>query len=355
MKLSNDIAFVLHEQWRQSRLKEDGSYEPRWKKIKDTGFIDKYKDKDLPSYVRKVENDYEIDIANACYTQLSLDWQNENKAAAEVVAEIVESDKKLSRKEIGNIIHNAWLERNSWAKDGELGVPFEELSKEEQDKDMIQYDIALTISKAKFEDIYFNKLEDVVQFLTESKRKGENIAYKFNNNILYSEFDTPDTCYLKVCGMTQEEKKVFDENFHKEYKEREGKKSAEAQVNIPEWKQRGEELIYPERKENWHKCVESRANDLYKGTDLVNAIEIMEALENGKTIEDAIKIAEEAGHSGASWSMMMRIVTVFSKQGPAFYRANNKEIQPETEEALQELENENKLYNRKNKEATIEM
>ena len=59
--------------------------------------------------------------------------------------------------------------------------------------------------------------------------------------------------------------------------EREAKESAEATANIPEWKKRGEALIYPERKENWHKCVEGRARDLYKGMDLVNAMEVMES------------------------------------------------------------------------------
>ena len=66
---------------------------------------------------------------------------------------------------------------------------------------------------------------------------------------------------------------------------------------------------------------------------------LWKALEQGETIEEATKIAEDAGHSGASWGMMMRIVTTFSKQGPAFYRANNKEITPETEAYLQKKEN----------------
>lgn len=345
MKLSESVAFELHEQWRKPRLKEDGFYEPRWKAVKDAAFASNLaKTKELPSYLRKTEQGYEIDIANACYAQLSPDWQNENKSAAEVVAKIIESGKQLSRDEIGDIIHNAWLERNSWAKDGELGVPFAKLPKKEQDKDMIQYDVALTMSKAILEKKYINRLEDCAKFLEQAKRDGQNISYEFNGHTLYSEFDTPDTCFLKVCGKTQEERRIADEKWRKEYQEREAKESAEAQAKIPEWKKRGEALIYPKRKENWHKCVEGRANDLYHGSDLVNAMEVMEALEEGKTIKEATKIAEDAGHSGASWGMMMRIVTTFSKQGPAFYRANNKEIKPETEEYLHKLERENRLF-----------
>ena len=344
MKLSEDVAFVLHEQWRKTRLKEDGSYESRWKKIKDTDFIAKLEEEDLPNYIRKTENGYEIDIANACYTQLSADWQNENKAASEVVAKIVESGEQLSRDEIGDIIHNAWLERNAWAKDGELGVPFANLPKAEQDKDIVQYDIGLIMSHAKVEDRYINRLEEVANFLGQAKKRGQNIAYEFNGHTLYSEFDTPDTCFLKVCGMTVEEKRIADEKWLKDYKEREAKEQAEATANISEWEKRGEVLIYPERKENWHDALKAEQSDLYHGLNLVNALDVMEALEEGKSIEEATKIAENAGHSGVSWGMMMRIVTNFSKQGPAFYRANNKEISPETEDFLQKLESENKNF-----------
>lgn len=102
----------------------------------------------LPENIRKAENGYEIDIANSSYAQLSADWQAENKAAAKVVAEIVESEKELTIDEVGTIIHDKWLERNDWAKGSELDVPFVELPKVEQDKDLDQYRIALEIATA---------------------------------------------------------------------------------------------------------------------------------------------------------------------------------------------------------------
>lgn len=350
MGFADEIAFVLHEQWRQTRLKEDGSYEPRWKKIKDADFIAKFEGKDLPKYIRNGENGYEIDIANACYTQLSADWQNENKNAAEVVSNIVESGNQLSRAEIGDIIHNAWLERNSWAKDGELGVPFAELSKEEQDKDMVQFDVALTMKTAKFVNDYMDSLEEVAEFLVEANKNGLNIGYQFNGHNLYSKFDTPDTCFLKVCGKTLEEQHIANELWEKEYNEIKAKMFEEKTIDISSWEKRGEALIYPTKKEKWHNCVESRANDLYEGIDLISALEVMEALEEGKSFEEATQIAESAGHSGSSWSMMMKIVTSFSKNGPAFYRANYKDIAPETEEFLQIIESENKIYESMSKE-----
>lgn len=346
MSIADDTAFVLHEQWRQNRLREDDTYEPRWKKINDEKFIADLEGNELPNYVRKTEAGYEIDIANAYYTQLSADWQNENKAAAEVVTNIIQSGKELSRDEIGEIIHNAWLERNSWAKDGELGVPFTELPEEEKNKDMLQYDIALTLSQAKFENKHFSRLEDVANFLFEARLSGENIAYKFNGKNLYSKYDNPDVCFIKVCGYTVKEHQIVKAKLLQEYEN----KTKEAINNIPDWKKRGEGLIYPQRKDNWHKCVESRAKNLYHGLDLVNAIEVMEALEQGKTIEEATKIVNKEKHSACSREMVMNIVTLFSKKGPEFYRANNKNITPKMEKVLQGLENENHRYEALSKE-----
>lgn len=144
MKLSEKIASALHEDWRKTRLQKDGTYEPRWKKVKDLKFVKALDFSVLPHNVRITENnDVEIDIANSTYFELSEDWKEENKAAAEVVAEIVESGKVLSREEAGEIIHEEWLKRNNWAKDDPiLGKPFSELPADEQEKDIKQLKIA---------------------------------------------------------------------------------------------------------------------------------------------------------------------------------------------------------------------
>lgn len=346
MDLIENIAFVFHENWRQTRLKKNGSFKPRWKKINNANFIAKLKKSPLPNYIRNTEDNYEIDIANACYTQLSSEWQNENKAAAKIVTEIINSNKKLTKNEIGSIIHNAWLERNPSAKNGELGVAFENLTKVEQDKDLLQFKIALTMSKAKVECGKHNirTLKDVVEFLVQENKNGRNIAYKFNGHTLYSKFDTPDTCFLKVCGMTIEESKIADKESQKKYKEKIAIMSAKRNKKVLEWQKKGETLIYPQRKSSWYRCVERRANDLFYGHELINAIEVMESLEKGEDIKTAIRIAEKAEHSGASWFITLGIVTNFSKRGPEFYRANNKNIEPEIERLLQKIENDNKHY-----------
>lgn len=345
MTLADTVAFELHEAWRRPRLQADGTYEPRWKKIKDEVFVENIKKADkMPIYVRVNEaGEYEIDIANACYFQLSEDWKGENKAAAEVVAKMVESGKDYTDAEAGDIIHKAWLERNSWAKDGELGVPFTELPVDEQEKDLVQYRIAKTMSEATECDRLGFGIEDAAEILRQEKAAGKN-TYMTNANgvMMYSMFDTEETCYLKVAGKTKAEHKKAMEEWRREYEEREAKARTEAQSNIEVWYERGKKVIYPEKWDKWHKCVEARASDLYHGADLVNALDIMEALRYGEPMEKVTAIFEKANHSGASAAMVLRVVTNFSDRGPEFYRANcGHEIDAQTEDVLQKIEAEN--------------
>lgn len=146
IKLAKGVASALHEDWRKTRLKEDGTFEPRWKAIKDEKFIAKLNPNVLPANVRVNNGTYEIDIANSNYDQLSADWQYENQEAGKIAAGLVIHNQydnaDLSREQIGDEIHNEWLKRNTWAKGGELDVPFAELPFEEQRKDLIQYRIA---------------------------------------------------------------------------------------------------------------------------------------------------------------------------------------------------------------------
>jgi hypothetical protein len=131
------LAAKFHENWRKTRLRDDGSYEPRQKQTRDESWIEAHGGADV------------VDIANTSYEDLPADWQAENRAAAEVVVGIIDehagvpdlSDAR-QRNEIGNIIHKAWLERNTWATGGDLDVPFSDLPIEEQDKDIEQITVA---------------------------------------------------------------------------------------------------------------------------------------------------------------------------------------------------------------------
>ena len=137
------VASALHEDWRQTRKLPDGTFDPRWKAVKDASFAEQYATaKELPNNLRINDGKLEIDIANTKFSDLSYDWQQENMEAACVVTEMAKSGKFSEPGPIGHKIHEEWLSRNEWAKSGELGVPFAALSKEEQLKDLRQYEIA---------------------------------------------------------------------------------------------------------------------------------------------------------------------------------------------------------------------
>jgi len=135
-KAVNTLAGALHEDWRKTRLQEDGSYEPRVKQTKDEAWIASH-------------GSDQVDIANTTYDDLPSDWQAENRAASEVVVGIlmekngqVNLEDPTQCSEVGATIHNAWLARNEWAKGGELDVPFDQLPPGEQAKDIDQVVIA---------------------------------------------------------------------------------------------------------------------------------------------------------------------------------------------------------------------
>ena len=130
------LASEFHEDWRKTRLDLDGNFEPRIKSTKDEVWI-------------AAHGTNEVDIANSTYAELPEDWQAENKAAAEVIVDIIDdADGLLSledpevRNIVGERIHAAWLSRNEWAKGGELDVPFADLPIDEQNKDLNQLIVA---------------------------------------------------------------------------------------------------------------------------------------------------------------------------------------------------------------------
>jgi hypothetical protein len=192
----NAIAFELHQVWRKTRLREDGTYKPRWKNIMDESF--KISD-EMPKYIRKIKDGkYQIDIANAYYTQLSRDWKNEKINAAKVVVKILEMDEILSDDEIGDIIHNEWIKRNSWAKYGKLGVPYSQLPKNEQNKDLAQFRIGEKMYNAEFVDIKPQYLDEAVRFLKHAKILGKSMKIKYAGQFLFSDFDDSCTAYNKI-------------------------------------------------------------------------------------------------------------------------------------------------------------
>ena len=137
------LATEFHEDWRKTRLQEDGSFEPRVKSTSDSAWVEAH-------------GTDQVDIANTSYDDLPSDWQAENKAAAEVVVGVmiehngnIDLSNEEVRNQVGDTIHDAWLSRNEWAKGGELDVPFADLPADEQAKDISQIEVAQIVFSQK--------------------------------------------------------------------------------------------------------------------------------------------------------------------------------------------------------------
>lgn len=101
-----------------------------------------------------------VDIANTPYDQFSEYWKEQNRGGAEYLVGLVDergtdalagldlSDPAV-RSEYGGLIHDNWISRNEWVKHPEWGnpdqaKPFDELSAEEQQKDIDQLGVLQT-------------------------------------------------------------------------------------------------------------------------------------------------------------------------------------------------------------------
>ena len=185
-------------------------------------------------------------------------------------------------------------------------------------------------------------LEETVDLLLDIKKSGDFAYCDFNGHLLRSDNISMDRAFLIVTGMTKEE----HDRKRREYIERlnieEENRKSEALERIPEWIERGKPMIYPERHEDWIDCVNSRAKDLYNGSDLDDALDLMTMLENNSPIEEVLKRFQEQNHSGFSAAMVRRIVFAFSKRGPEFYEAAKADyLTTEEMEAIEDKRREN--------------
>lgn len=123
----NAVASAFHEAWRAPRRKADGTFEPRIKETKDPAWI-------------AAHGTHQVDIANTPYAALPADWKAENLASAQIAVQLILDQKGQlitpAMIEAGSsVIHDKWLERNAWAKGGDLDKPYALLPEPEKQKD----------------------------------------------------------------------------------------------------------------------------------------------------------------------------------------------------------------------------
>ena len=137
------VASIFHENWRKSRLNENGIYCPMIEKVEDEKWV--------REYWTNV-----VDIANTKFEDLPDNWKNENfeaaKIAVDLVYEKVVNWEEITSEEVegmSRIIHEKRLKRNwiQWSFENQR-VDYDELSEEEKSKDRVQIETAIQIIKS---------------------------------------------------------------------------------------------------------------------------------------------------------------------------------------------------------------
>lgn len=142
---------IFHEGWRKDyaskpeNIDADGKVKPRIKSTTDK------------EWIKAHGGINEVDIYYTPFKDLPLDRKKDNREAAKVVIDLV-YDKIVAGEEItpemieemSSVVHDAWMERNSWEKESrpKLFVPYEELEEKEKVKDRNQILDAIKIIKS---------------------------------------------------------------------------------------------------------------------------------------------------------------------------------------------------------------
>ena len=89
-----------------------------------------------------------IDILNTDYQDLPRSWQQDNYDAAEgaafLIADSIARTGTYDLEVVAEAFHQQWLEVNPGAEDGDQGLPYEELSEQDQERDRTVARIALS-------------------------------------------------------------------------------------------------------------------------------------------------------------------------------------------------------------------
>lgn len=170
------------------------------------------------------------------------------------------------------------------------------------------------------------RLDKVVNKLLEMNSFNRKYYVDFNGNMLYSDTVTMDSAYLAVTGSTKAE---HDEGERKEYEER-AEKERKHKESIPaltkQWIERGEKILSPDKLDEWKRCVPIRLNDLYEGMELGCTLDVIEALNNGATFEEAKTMVDNQHHSGMSFGLMCSMFRSFYDDGVKFAEYLRKDL-----------------------------
>ncbi len=172
----------------------------------------------------------------------------------------------------------------------------------------------------KYTEIEFcpgRNIGECVNELLDYKEKGKLVFGTFNGHKLYSDTVTLDNAFKEITGLSKAEYDQREEERIKRYKKQEEEHKQAIPKLIETWKAKGREVLTEDKLELWDKIVPIRLNDLYRGMELGNCLDIIKILNNG-TFEEAKKAIYDQNHSGMSFGLICSMVKEFSPRGEEF-------------------------------------
>lgn len=160
-------------------------------------------------------------------------------------------------------------------------------------------------------------VEQAVNLLIEYRDAGELVMCDFNGFKLYSDTVTMDNAYLTIVGKTKDEFDIQQGNFAKRMEEEDRKHKEEAPKLIEKYTQIGKELLDESKHKLWSDIVPVRVNDIYKGWDLKQFLDLVPLI-NDKKYNEAKYLLENQDHSGMSYSLVCSMIHDLTLNGAEF-------------------------------------
>ena len=176
--------------------------------------------------------------------------------------------------------------------------------------------------------------DTVVQQLLEAKARGEKAYAKFNGQYMTSD---------SVNEHTIEDRRRLEQEELRDYYARRDAMYDELRANEGNFLEQGKEIIFPERHEAWEKFVSDSYVHGFGGREVRWTLEVLQALAQGATLEEAKEVIADQGHSTSTYYYVADQVLHFSNRGPDFYSFVAPELVNDRKQEIEEIRNENKV------------
>lgn len=84
------------------------------------------------------------------------------------------------------------------------------------------------------------------------------------------------------------------------------------------WINEGKSILDPKHHQYWAQIVPVRLSDIFKGMELEASLNIIEQLNSGCSLEEALNTLEQQEHSGLSLKLVCSMVKEFCDRGDEF-------------------------------------